>query len=155
MLDITSRNYIEILQANDMNQVINELIESFSQVQDWEERFQLMIAMGKELPAMEEEYLIDKFKVKGCQSQVWLKTDLVDGKMLLQVDSDAMLVKGILAVLYKVYSGLTPVEVIAIKDDFLASMGIMEHLSMNRTNGLAAMLKQIKMYAIAYSAMAQ
>jgi cysteine desulfuration protein SufE len=121
---------------------------------DWEDRYKELIQVGKEMPAYPEEFREEKFKVRGCQSQVWLHPTLKDGRVYFAADSDAMLVKGIVGLLVLVYSGATPAEILATKGDFLKDIGITEHLSMNRTNGLASMMKQIQLYALVYQGMA-
>jgi cysteine desulfuration protein SufE len=102
---------------------------------------------------MNDDLKIDKYKVKGCQSQVWLFPVLKEGKVYFQADSDAMLVKGIISVLLKVYSGQSADDILAHEPSFLNELGITQHLSMNRSNGLASMMKQIKMYALAMKAL--
>jgi cysteine desulfuration protein SufE len=109
--------------------------------------------MGKELPEMNEAFKTENFRIKGCQSQVWLYPEFKDGVIYFQADSDALLVKGIIALLVQVYSGETPDAIVEEKEDFLKKLGVTDHLSMNRSNGLAAMTKQIKMYAIAFKSM--
>lgn len=132
---------------------IREVESRFQGVEDFEDRFRLLMEMGKELPEMNEQFKVEKFRIKGCQSQVWLHPEFKDGEIHFQADSDALLVKGIIALLVQVYSGQTPDAILEEKEDFLKNLGITDHLSMNRSNGLAAMTKQIKMYAIAYKSM--
>lgn len=134
---------------------VDEIVDRFSQFSDWEDRYKEIILIGKELDAPKEELLIEKFEVKGCQSKVWLIPSYQNGQVYFQCFSDAVLVKGIIALLVKVYSEHTPQEILEYKHDFLKEIGISEHLSMNRTNGLAAMLKQIKMYAFAFQSLAE
>lgn len=122
--------------------------ERFLKFTDWEDRYKELIHLGRELPAYPEDKREDKFKVKGCQSQVWLFPEFKDGRVYFHADSDAVLVKGIVALLVSVYSDATPDEIILTKPDFLKEVGITEHLSMNRSNGLAAMMKQMQMYAL-------
>lgn len=133
---------------------INERIESlkieFSKFSDWEDRYRQLINMGKDLAPLEEEFKVEKFKVKGCQSQVWLNATLVEDKVIFHADSDASIAKGIVALLINIYSNSTPDEIIITKTDFLDELGLKQHLSMNRANGLASMLKQIQMYAVAF-----
>ncbi len=131
---------------------VNKLIEEFSGFNDWEERYKHIIAIGKDLAPMNEEYRQDHFKVKGCQSQVWLYPELDGDKINFHADSDAAIVKGIIALLMRVYSGSTPAEILATKPDFLDTIGLREHLSMSRANGLSSMVKQISMYAVALQA---
>jgi cysteine desulfuration protein SufE len=134
---------------------IQNIVNQFKSYEQWEDRYRDIIKIGKELPGMNDEDKIDKYRIKGCQSQVWLKPELKDGKMYLLADSDAVLVKGIVGLLVKVYSEATPAEVLGNKPDFLSDIGITEHLSMNRTNGLASMVKQLQMYAMAFEALLQ
>lgn len=132
---------------------IHELKENFEKAQDWEERYRQLMELGRKLSPMDEALKIEKFRIKGCQSQVWLAPRLEDKKVYFSADSDALLVKGIIALLVHVYSGEKASDILNHSDDFLSDMGITEHLSMNRSNGLASMMKQIKMYAFAYNAM--
>lgn len=136
---------------NTINDVrIANVIQSFSQYSDWESRYKHLISMGKELEAFPEEQRKDENKVKGCQSQVWLHSEVRDGKVHFWGDSDASIVKGIVALLLQIYSDRTPAEILAIKQDFLEPIGLKQHLSMSRANGLSAMMKQIQFYALAY-----
>lgn len=132
---------------------ITQVKGRFQVFEDWEERYKELIQMGKELAPYPEEQRQEKFKIKGCQSQVWLYPSFTEGRLRLSADSDALLVKGIIAVLVAVYDGATPDEVLAEKGDFLKEIGITEHLSMNRSNGLASMLKQIHMYAAVFKSL--
>lgn len=139
----------------EINKRVHNLIGEFAGFGDWEDRYKHIIKLGKELPPMNEDYRVEKNKVKGCQSQVWLYPELKEGKVYFHADSDAAIVKGIIAVLLSVYNGATPDEILATKPTFLDDIGLREHLSMSRANGLSAMLKQISMYAIAFKARAQ
>ncbi|MBX3459389.1 MAG: SufE family protein [Planctomycetes bacterium] len=129
------------------------IVDEFKALPDWEDRYKRIIEYGRELPAMDPAHQIDKNKVKGCQSTVWLHAALQDGRVALQGDSDAMIVRGLIALLLKVYGGATPAEVIATPPDFINETGLGSHLSQTRANGLAAMVKQIKMYAAVFAAM--
>lgn len=124
--------------------------ERFLKFKDWEDRYKELIHLGKALPNYPEDKRDEKYKVKGCQSQVWLYPEFKDGKVFFHADSDAILVKGIVGLLVSVYSDATPDEILSTKPDFLKEVGITEHLSMNRSNGLAAMMKQMQMYAVVY-----
>lgn len=126
------------------------LIAPFSHFKDWEDKYKLIIQLGKEMPAMPVEFKTEQNKVKGCQSQVWLHAHLDKGRMILFADSDASIVKGLIAVLLKVYSESTPDEVLTFKPTFIDELGLRQHLSMSRANGLNAMLKQISFYALAF-----
>ena len=122
---------------------------------DWEGRYKHLIEMGKDLPKMNEDFKIDANKIKGCQSQVWLMAELKDGLVYFHADSDASIVKGIVALLVFVYSGASPEEILSTKPTFLEEIGLREHLSMSRANGLTSMLKQISFYAMAFKAQMQ
>ncbi len=136
-----------------INERVTQLKERFKKISDWEDRYKELIELGKELAPMPAAGQQEKFKVKGCQSQVWLYPEFKNGRVFFYADSDALLVKGIVAMLVFVYSDSTPLEISQEKADFLKDLGITEHLSMNRTNGLASMLKQIQMYALVFQSM--
>ncbi len=135
-----------------INDRIGKLIEDFKRFNDWEERYKHLIELGKKMPAMNEANRIPANLVKGCQSQVWLHADLNDGRITFEADSDASIVKGIVALLVNVYSGSTPDEILTTKPTFLEDIGLREHLSMSRANGLNSMMKQISFFAMAYKA---
>ncbi|QLY23798.1 SufE family protein [Bdellovibrio sp. KM01] len=131
-----------------------QVIADFSAFTDWEDRYKKIIEMGKSLPEMPEALKTEQNIVKGCQSQVWLHASVTDdGKMLLVGDSDALIVKGLVALLLKVYSGSTPNEVLMTPPEFLRALGFEGNLSPSRANGLHSMLKQIKLYATAFDYM--
>ncbi|MBZ0178011.1 MAG: SufE family protein [Melioribacteraceae bacterium] len=130
-----------------------ELVKKFSRYENWEDKYSYLIKVGKELNDFPEEYRTDKNKLDGCQSQVWINADFKNGKIILQADSDAMIVKGLIALLIKVYSGHSPDEILTNPPEFLATIGIDSHLSPTRKNGLGAMLKQIQLYAVAFKAL--
>jgi cysteine desulfuration protein SufE len=132
---------------------ITQVKERFTRFSDWEDRYKELIHLGRELDSFPEDKREDKYKVKGCQSQVWLYPELREGRVYFYGDSDAVLVKGIIGLLINVYSNATPDEILAIKPDFLKEVGITEHLSMNRSNGLASMMKQMQMYALVFKSM--
>jgi cysteine desulfuration protein SufE len=125
----------------------------FLQYKDWEDRYKELIQLGKTLSPYPEDKRDEKYKVKGCQSQVWLYPEFKEGRVFFYGDSDALLVKGIVGLLLSVYSDATPEEILSTKPEFLKEVGITEHLSMNRSNGLAAMMKQIQMYALVFKSM--
>ena len=133
----------------------NKIIEQFADISDWDEKYSLLIKMGRELPELSPEVKTDKYKLDGCQSQVWMNAKLENGKILIEGDSDAMIVKGLVAILIKAYSGFTPNEILSTPPDFLKKIGIDKHLSPTRKNGLGAMLKQIQLFAVAYKALAE
>ena len=116
------------------------------------DKYQLLIDLGSEQQALPEEYKTDQNLIDGCQSRVWLQADLVDGKVVFQAESDALIVKGLVALLVKVLSGHTPDEILDADLYFIEKIGLKEHLSPTRSNGLLAMLKQMKMYALAFKA---
>lgn len=132
---------------------INAIIKRFESFSQWEDRYRDIIKLGKSLDVLNESDKQEKYRIKGCQSQVWLKARLENGRVFFSADSDAVLVKGIVALLIEAYSDSTPDEILSHKADFLNEIGISEHLSMNRTNGLASMVKQIQMYAMAFKSL--
>jgi len=130
------------------------IADDFSRFTDWESRYKHIIEVGKLLPAYPENFRSDEWKVKGCQSQVWLKPELLSsGEILFYADSDALIVKGLVSLLHQLYSGATPSEILETQPDFIASLGLTQHLSPSRSNGLFSMIKQIKYYAAAFQAM--
>ena len=129
------------------------VIDEFNAIADWEERYRRIIEYGRALAAMEEAHKTDKNKVKGCQSTVWLHAAMKDGRIALQGDSDAMIVRGLIALLFRVYDGATPTEATATPPDFINEIGLGRNLSQTRANGLAAMVKQIQLYAAVFKAM--
>lgn len=136
-----------------MTERTTQIKNRFLQFKDWEDRYKELIVLGKGLANYPEDKREEKYKVKGCLSQVWLYPEFKDGRVYFYGDSDAVLVKGIVGLLVSVYSDATPDEILATKPEFLSEVGITEHLSMNRSNGLAAMMKQIQMYAIVFKTM--
>ncbi len=136
-----------------IKEIENQLVEEFKNIEDWDERYAKIIKMGRELDKFPEEYKTDKNKIDGCQSQVWMHAKLENNKIYFWADSDAMIVKGLAALILKVYSGQNIDDIINTPPDFISKIGIDGHLSPTRKNGLGAMLKQIKMYAIAFKAL--
>ena len=134
-----------------INEIQDEIIAEFSDFDDWMDRYQLLIDMGSEQPPLEENYKTEQNLIDGCQSRVWLQADMADGKLLFRAESDALIVKGIVALLVRVLSGHTPQEILDADLYFIDRIGLREHLSPTRSNGLGAMLRQMKMYALAYS----
>ena len=128
-----------------------KLIKEFNEYMDWEDKYAAIIKMGKEMPPFPEEYRIEKNKIHGCQSQVWMNARLDGDKVIIEAESDAMIVKGLIAMLIKVYSNQSPKEILNNPPDFVKQIGIDSHLSPTRKNRLGAMLKQIQMYALAFS----
>ncbi len=140
------------LNIMSINELQDEVIAEFSDLDDWMDRYQLLIDLGSEQPPLDEKYKTDQNLIEGCQSRVWLQADDVDGKVIFQAESDALIVKGIIALLIKVLSGHTPEEIINADLYFIDRIGLKEHLSPTRSNGLLAMVKQIRMYALAFKA---
>lgn len=137
-----------------VNEIQDEIIEEFSISDDWMDRYALLIDMGNSLPALDEKYKSESNLIEGCQSRVWLHAEYTDGKVIFQGESDAVIVKGIVALLIRVLSEHTPQEILEADLYFIDRIGLKEHLSPTRSNGLVAMLKQMKMYALALSAKA-
>lgn len=135
-----------------INELQEEVIEEFSDFDDWMDKYQLLIDLGNEQEPLAPEYKNDQNLIDGCQSRVWLQADLVDGKVEFQAESDALIVKGIIALLIKVVSGHTPDEILETELYFIEAIGLKEHLSPTRSNGLLAMVKQMRMYALAFKA---
>ena len=135
-----------------INQRIEKLKSDFASFGEWEARYKHLIEIGRKMPAMDEAFKTEDNKIKGCQSQVWLHADLVGDKVQFSADSDASIVKGIVALLVYVYSDSTPDEILMTKPTFLEDIGLREHLSMSRANGLTSMVKQISFYAMAFKA---
>ena len=127
-----------------------EIIEEFSAFDDWMDRYQLLIDLGSEQEPLDEQYKTDSNLIEGCQSRVWLQADFVDGKVEFRAESDALIVKGIVSLLVKVYSGHTPQEILDNEPYFVEAIGLREHLSPTRSNGLVAMIKQMRLYALAF-----
>lgn len=135
-----------------INEMQDEVIAEFSDFDDWMDRYQLLIDLGNEQPPLDEKYKTDQNLIEGCQSRVWLQADEEDGKVIFQAESDALIVKGIIALLIKVLSGHTPDEILEADLYFIPRIGLQEHLSPTRSNGLLAMVKQMRMYALAFKA---
>ena len=133
-----------------IQEVQQDLIEEFSMFDDWEERYQYMIDLGKSLPLIDDQYKTDKYIIKGCQSKVWVHAEMNDGRVLFTADSDDIITKGMIAILIRVLSDQDPKEIIEADMDFIDQIGLKEHLSPTRANGLVSMIKQLKMYAIAF-----
>lgn len=133
-----------------INEQQDEIIAEFSDFDDWMDRYQLLIDLGNEQTPLDERYKTEQNLIEGCQSRVWLQADEVDGKVIFQAESDALIVKGIIALLIKVLSGHTPDEILSANLYFIDRIGLKEHLSPTRSNGLLAMVKQMRMYALAF-----
>lgn len=138
-----------------INEIQDEIIAEFSDFDDWMDRYQLLIDMGSEQKPLNEQYKTEQNLIDGCQSRVWLQADLIDGMVHFRAESDALIVKGIVALLVRVLSDHTPQEILDADLYFIERIGLREHLSPTRSNGLGAMLKQMKMYALAYKVKGQ
>ena len=134
-----------------INEIQDEIIDEFSGFDDWMDKYQLLIDLGNEQEPLDEKYKTESNLIDGCQSRVWLQCDYVDGKLNFTAESDALLVKGIVALLIRVLSGHTPTEIMDADLYFIDRIGLKDHLSPTRSNGLLAMMKQMKMYAVGYS----
>ena len=132
-------------------QTQQDLVEEFALFTDWQDRYEHLIELGKDLPLIAPVNKVDANLVRGCQSRVWLHAELKNGVVHLTADSDAMITKGIVALLVRVYNDRTPQEILGASTDFIDRIGLREHLSPNRANGLSAMIDQMKRYALAYS----
>jgi len=133
-----------------INETQDEVIEEFSDFTDWMDKYQLLIDLGNEQQPLDEKYKTESNLIDGCQSRVWLQADYRDGRIELTAESDALIVKGIIALLIRVLSGHTPQEILDADLYFIDRIGLKEHLSPTRSNGLLAMVKQIRMYALAF-----
>ena len=135
-----------------IEEIEQEIIEEFSLFDSWDDKYEYIIDLGKKLPVLEDQHKKDENKVRGCQSTVWLVADYKDGRIFYRADSDAMIVKGLISMLIRVLSGQTPDDIVNAKLDFIREIGMMSHLAQTRSNGLLAMVKQMKNYALAFKA---
>lgn len=133
-----------------INELQDEVVEEFSEFTDWMDKYQILIDLGNELEPLDEQYKTESNLIDGCQSRVWLQCDEKDGRLIFTADSDALIVKGIIALLIRVVSNHTPKDIIDAELYFIDRIGLREHLSPTRANGLLAMTKQMKMYAVVY-----
>ncbi len=133
-----------------IKEVQEEIIDEFLMFDDWMERYEYIIELGKSLPLIDKEFKTDENLIKGCQSKVWLQTELKDNKLIFKADGDAILTKGIVALLLRVFSNQSPKDILDNELFFVDEIGLKEHLSPTRANGLLSMIKQIKLYALAY-----
>jgi cysteine desulfuration protein SufE len=133
-----------------IEEIEQEIIEEFSLFDNWDDKYEYIIDLGKKLPPLEEQYKKDENKVKGCQSTVWLVADYKDGKIYYKAESDAVIVKGLISMLIRVLSGQSPNDIVSAKLDFIREIGMINHLAQTRSNGLLSMVKQMKNYALAY-----
>jgi cysteine desulfuration protein SufE len=135
---------------NSIKAIQDEIIEEFSLFEDWAQRYEYMIELGKSLPLINNDYKTDKYIIKGCQSKVWVHANLDGDKLKFTADSDAIITKGIIAILIRVFSDQNPKDILEADTDFIDKIGLKEHLSPTRANGLVSMVKQIKMYAVVF-----
>lgn len=132
------------------NEIQDEIIEEFSDFDDWMDKYQMLIDLGNDLSPLDEQYKTPQNLIDGCQSRVWLQCDYADGKLHFQAESDALIVKGIIALLIRVLNDHTPQEILDADLYFIEQIGLKDHLSPTRSNGLLAMVKQMRMYALAF-----
>ena len=135
---------------NSIKAIQDEIIEEFSLFEDWMQRYEYMIELGKSLPLINNDYKTDKYIIKGCQRKVWVQSNLDGDKLKFTADSDAIITKGIIAILIRVFSDQNPKDILEADTDFIDKIGLKEHLSPTRANGLVSMVKQIKMYAVVF-----
>lgn len=135
-----------------IEEIQEEIVDEFSMFDDWMQRYEYIIELGKSLPLIDEQYKTEENIIKGCQSKVWVHADEKDGNVVFTADSDAILTKGIIAILIRTFSNHSPKEILDANTDFIDEIGLKEHLSPTRANGLVSMIKQIKMYALAFQA---
>ena len=133
-----------------IKEIQEEIIDEFSMIDDWMQRYEYMIELGKSLPLIDEQYKTDDNIIKGCQSKVWVHAELEDDKLIFTADSDAIITKGIIALLIRVFSNQKPKDIMEADTQFIDEIGLKEHLSPTRANGLVSMIKQMKLYAVAY-----
>jgi len=136
----------------DIREIQEEIVDEFSMFDDWEERYQYVIDLGNSLPLIDEQYKTEENIIKGCQSKVWLHGEQKDDNIVFTADSDAILTKGIIAILIRVFSNQKAADILEADTAFIDEIGLKEHLSPTRANGLVSMIKQIKMYALAFQA---
>jgi len=137
-------------QQKNIEEIEQEIIEEFSLFDNWDDKYEYIIDLGKKLAPLEDQYKKDENKVKGCQSTVWLVADYQDGRIFYKAESDAVIVKGLISMLIRVLSGQTPDDIVNAKLDFIREIGMISHLAQTRSNGLLSMVKQMKNYALAY-----
>ena len=135
-----------------ITEIQNEIVDEFSMFDDWMQRYEYIIELGKSLPLIDEKYKTDDNIIKGCQSKVWVHAEEQNGNVVFTADSDAILTKGIIGILIRTFSNQSPQAILEANTDFIDEIGLKEHLSPTRANGLVSMIKQIKMYALAFQA---
>jgi len=135
-----------------IQEIQDEIVDEFSMFDDWMQRYEYIIDLGRALPLIDEQYKTEDNIIKGCQSKVWLHAEQIGEKVIFTADSDAILTKGIIAILIRAFSNQKPEDILAADTDFIDTIGLKEHLSPTRANGLVSMIKKIKMYALAFNA---
>lgn len=133
-----------------IQEIGNQIVEEFQSFDDWMDKYNYVIEMGRECPMIDEKYKVDNNLIVGCQSRVWLSAEYIDGNILFKADSDAVITKGIAYLLIRALSGQTPQDIIDANLDFIDKIGLKDHLSPTRSNGLLAMMKQMKLYALVF-----
>lgn len=133
-----------------IKEIQDEIVDEFSMFEDWMQRYEYMIDLGKSLPLIDKQFKTEDYIIKGCQSKVWVHADMQEGKIAFTADSDAIITKGIIAILIRAFSGQPPQAILDADTTFIDEIGLKEHLSPTRANGLVSMIKQIKLYAVAY-----
>ena len=133
-----------------IDQIQNEIISEFDMFNDWAEKYEYIIDLGKSLPVINDAFKTSDNTIKGCQSKVWLYAEYINNKLIFTADSDAIITKGIVAILIRVFSNQSPKDIVDAKTDFIEEIGLKQHLSQTRANGLSSMIKQIKLYAVGY-----
>jgi len=138
-----------------IEEIQQQIIEDFSGFEDWMDKYGLLIELGNELAPIDAKYKVESNLIRGCQSRVWLHQEFTDGRIIFEAESDALIVKGLVALLLKIYSNRTPHEILTSEPRFIDEIGLRQHLSPTRSNGLLAMVKQMKLYALAYEKISQ
>lgn len=133
-----------------IQEIQDEIVDEFSMFEDWMQRYEYMIDLGKSLPLIDEAFKTEDYIIKGCQSKVWVHATMENGQVAFTADSDAIITKGIIAILIRAFSNQSPQAIIEADTAFIDEIGLKEHLSPTRANGLVSMIKQIKLYAVAY-----
>ena len=137
--------------SESISDIENSIVEDFELFDEWSEKYEYIIEIGRKLPALDDKYKTESHKIKGCQSSVWLNSKMVDGRIYFEADSDSTFVKGLIALLMKVFNGQKPEDIINAQINFIDRIGLSSHIAQTRTNGLQAMIKQMKMDALGYS----
>ena len=136
--------------SRDILEIEKEIVEEFELFEDWADKYQYIIELGQKLPSLDEKYKVEENKIKGCQSSVWLNSYEKDGRIFFEADSDSTFVKGEIALLIRALSGQKPQDIVKTNLDFIDKIGLRQHIAVTRANGLANMIKQMKLYAVAF-----